>query len=406
MLEEIGSPAPAPGRGRWLALALLGVTVAGVIAWRVVDAHSPARSSQSTPTPSASAGTVIATGCENRVTTPAMSRHRGDWPSFAAPTSGSPVGLDVLAVGHSPLLSIDLATGVVDRPVECAGAVDSLVPVGVSWARVMDVVDHGVPRVWWVDPGQRLRQLGGTAGVAYAVAGTDSTLLVVSQGELVRYREGMIQVSSRPWPGRYRVLGEDADGLVALDRSAQPNRLLVLDPADATPRRDLGPVPGGSPVLVGRALLWIQWRSDRRGMVLRRVETNGRVLSPLPVPGTATGIDPRRIGLSVSADPAKVALVYPSRVGPVRAYVVDGTHVTPITGTPTTAAGLGAAWTPDTRWLVLSASNGTFATLAVLDTRVDRLQTMPWAIAQEAPLDDLDVATDALARWRTDPSDR
>jgi hypothetical protein len=434
-LQSAGDPDVAPHLvPKWVraVLVLLGAAAASVGLLHQLDQHPTkvAAHVRSTPVPSGAvpspAATAHSTSCAAAAPSEPMTGHRADWPPIKAPTGRGPAGVAVLAWASSPVLRVDVGTGEVSRPVLCVGAVDAVFPVAVPWAQVMNVDDRGHRRVWWVDPGGQLGELAGDEQTgtgtsadapsgAYAVPGLSGSLLVVSstaQGQtLSRFASGTATPTVTRLDSRYDVVGEVAAGLVVrLPVGARPDsnsgRLLLLDPRTHRVTRFLGTENDDRPIIQGDAIAWIAHSPCRADCTLRVLDTASWSTRDVVLPGTH---DPSTIWKAFSPSGTSIALSYTDitsiqgRAGPGHVLVVDLAHrrMTTVPGIGTTGNGqaLGATWSADGRWLVLSTSNSMYGRFAVWSTQSHRLTAMPWVVALDISQDLLSTASGALGAW-------
>jgi hypothetical protein len=305
--------------------------------------------------------------------------------------------------------------------------VDGIFPVDVPWARVVNVADHGDRRVLRVDPSDRLREVagdqmstGGTTALppagAYAVAGRDAALLVVSRGAsgqtLTRYADGLRPVTTQRLPDPYLLIGETSQGLVVRQPIGRPaetvrGRLLVLDAETLRVVRDLGAESDPHPVIQGDRIAWFVDGTCPISCLLR-VAGGAAVTHDLMVPGThelpmvrkALAPDGDAVALSyadVRGGPGRVVVASPERrtVSTVPGIATAGT----VAGTSTTSAIAGITWSADGRWLVLSTSTITFGRFAVWNARTGTTTAMPWVVAQNISADQLSAVGGGLAAW-------
>jgi hypothetical protein len=278
-----------------------------------------------------------------------------------------------------------------------------------------------------VDSADRLQEVagdvvanGGTTALppagAYAVAGRNDTLLVVSRAAsgqtLSRYADRGRPVSTQDFPNRYDLIGETRRGLVVRQPVGRPaetvrGRLLVLNPETLQVVRDLGAESDAHPALVGERLAWFVDATCERACVLRIADLKNARTLDVTVPGTR---ELQQVRKAFAPNGLAIALAYADvRGGHGRVIVISpGPRITTVpgiatsgttAGTSTTGAIAGITWTSDSRWLVLSTSTITFGRFAVWDPRSRTTTAMPWVVAQNISADQLSAVGGGLLAW-------
>lgn len=407
-LESAGDPDIVRGRlPRRVAIALVVLIVGAATALGTYDLTRPTthRRVAAPPVPRPSPR-PLAKSCANADASAPVTAPEPDWPTIDAPVGRGPTGLSVLASNVTPLLHVDLATGVVSRPVECVGEVDQASPVDVSWARVLNVSDAGVRRVYRVDDSQHLQQVPGD----YAVAGRGGTVLVISATatgqHVARYADATWTPSITPLGDGLIVIGETSVGLIAEDVDVPqqwvPTQLVVADPRTGAVTQTLGGQSDARAVIAGERVAWLEPAPCSSSCTLRVYDPrtgSGRTIS---VPRTT---DPSTINVAASPDGASIALSYVATTsypgssalnghadaGSVVVVSVSNGTTRQIGGMTTTGNGqpLGVTWSVDSRWLVLDSANSIFSRFAVWDGRTHELRAMPWVVAKDLSSDSL-----------------